>query len=228
VLCVCAGRVIISRRCLHTQISASSLLFAPLPKKARSVLQRRSMPCCLDQERKIVERSHDQQNWPGGEEKKITKRRQTPVASVPQGTSFPVSCLAICSEGLPQAPPNKLKEKKRLLARFAMLVLPKHAVLCPASDATETREKTKITHVVIRMREQTKQTHKSTDSRVVVYDELRQSKNGRVESRAQLSLRNVSWSQAENAMEKTLPGTCGSATIQRDAMHLVELCFPAV
>lgn len=39
ILCVCvllcAGRVIISRRCLHVQVSASSLLFAPLPPKSQ-------------------------------------------------------------------------------------------------------------------------------------------------------------------------------------------------
>lgn len=46
-----------------------------------------------------------------------------------------------------------MKKEKRLLARFAMLVLPKHAVLCPPSDASKQEKKSEITDVVIRMRE---------------------------------------------------------------------------
>jgi len=86
---LCAGRFVISRRRLRP-FSAS--LLCVHPPKARSVLQRRLMPCCLDQGKKVLNRSLTKY-CPGYEEKETTKRRQTPAASVPPRTSFPVSCL---------------------------------------------------------------------------------------------------------------------------------------
>lgn len=64
-----------------------------------------------------------------------------------------------------------MKKEKRLLARFAMLVLPKHAVLCPASDASKQEKKSEILKTSLSACVSISHTHKSTDSRVVVYVE---------------------------------------------------------